>query len=400
VRQSLSHRIAQNAQSTCAWPEQRIRIALVITDLNVGGAERALVSLAVRLDKNRWQPAVFCLDKPGPLVQVLHQANVPCECLNVHHRNPIQAVIRLAQGLRRFKPRLAQSFMFHANLAARFGALWAGLPWVIGGLRVAEREKSWHLILDRLTAGLSTGSVCVSQGVLRFSREVARLNPARLTVIPNGIDVVPFATAQSVPRLALGVPNDSHLAICVGRLDRQKGLPDLLLAAERLILRRPDWHLAFAGDGPYRRWLLEQIANRPALSRNVHWLGHRDDIPNVLKSADVLVQSSLWEGMPNSVLEAMAAGLAVVSTSVEGTEDLVVPGQTGWLTPPNDASALYAVLLEAAESPERLRRYGRAGQLRAEHQFSLETTVAAYEHLWATVLGYQLDSPRRTHNNP
>ena len=305
----------------------------MITDLNVGGAERALVSLAVHVDRNRWQPAVFCLDKPGPLVDVLHQANVPCECLNVHHRNPIHAVSRLARGLRRFKPLLVQSFMFHANLAARLAAVWAGLPWVIGGLRVAERQKSWHLILDRLTAGLSTGSVCVSQGVLRFSLEIARLNPARLTVIPNGIDIAPFATASSVPRNALGVPDDAHLALCVGRLDRQKGLPDLLQAAECLILKRPDWHLALAGDGPCRDWLLEQIANRPVLSKNVHWLGHRDDIPNVLKSADVLVQSSLWEGMPNSVLEAMAAGLAVVSTSVEGAEDLVVPGQTGWLVP-------------------------------------------------------------------
>jgi starch synthase (maltosyl-transferring) len=149
-----------------------------------------------------------------------------------------------------------------------------------------------------------------------------------------------------------------------------------------------------AGDGPCRGWLSEQIANRRGLSKNVHWLGQRDDIPNVLKSADVLVQSSLWEGMPNSVLEAMAAGLAVVSTTVEGTEDLVVPGETGWLTPANDAPALYRALLEALESPERLKRYGQAGQLRAKQHFSLEKTVAAYEDLWAAVLGYQLkESP-------
>ena len=242
--------------------------------------------------------------------------------------------------------------------------------------------------------------MCVSQGVLRFSLEVARLDPARLAVIPNGIDIVPFATATSVPRLALGVPDDAHLAVCVGRLDRQKGLPDLLNAAERLILERPDWHLALAGDGPCRDWLLEQIANRPTLSRNVHWLGHRNDIPNLLKSANVLVQSSLWEGMPNSVLEAMAAGLAVVSTSVEGTEDLVVPGQTGWLTPVSDPFALYRALLEAVEFPDRVRRYGQAGQLRAEQQFSLGTTVAAYEYLWAAVLGYRLDKALRTHNKP
>jgi starch synthase (maltosyl-transferring) len=192
--------------------------------------------------------------------------------------------------------------------------------------------------------------------------------------------------------MEIGVPDDAHVALCVGRLDRQKGLPDLLQAAECVILKRPDWHLALAGDGPCRDWLLEQIANRPVLSKNVHWLGHRDDIPNLLKSADVLVQSSLWEGMPNSVLEAMAASLAVVSTSVEGAEDLVVPGETGWLVPRGDAPALYRALLEAMESPVRLRRFGQAGQLRVERQFSLKTTVAAYENLWAAVLGYRLES--------
>ena len=105
------------------------------------------------------------------------------------------------------------------------------------------------------------------------------------------------------------------------------------------------------------------------LDGKVHWLGHRDDIPNVLKSADVLVHASLWEGMPNAVLEAMAAGLAVIATSVEGSEELVIPGQTGWLVPPHDATALATALLEAAESTNRLKRYGQAGRLAPSSSF-------------------------------
>jgi glycosyltransferase involved in cell wall biosynthesis len=362
--------------------------------LDVGGAERALTSVVVRLNPERWRPMVFCLDKPGALVEELLEANVPCECLGVHRRKPIQAVVRLARGLRRFKPRLVQSFMFHANLATRFAAPWAGFPWVIGGLRVAERHKRWHLTLDRLTAALSTGSVCVSQGVLRFSRDIARLDPARLTVIPNGIEIAPFDAAIPTPRTALGIPDHAHLALYVGRLDRQKGLPDLLEAAEQVISKKPDWHLALAGDGPCRDWLQQQIADRTALRGKVHWLGRRDDIPNVLKSANVLVHASLWEGMPNSVLEAMAAGIAVIGTRVEGTEDLVVTGQTGWLVPPHDAATLAYSLLEAAESPDRLKSYGQAGHLRAAQQFSVEATVTAYEHLWAGVLGYGLKNTK------
>ena len=119
-----------------------------------------------------------------------------------------------------------------------------------------------------------------------------------------------------------------------------------------MIAQRPDWHLALAGDGPDRPWLLEQLAEQPRLRDKIHWLGQRDDVPSLLKTADVLVLASLWEGMPNVVLEAMAARLPVIGTAVEGTEDLVVPGQTGWLVPAGD--------LSPQSSPDRGRRFSRA----------------------------------------
>jgi starch synthase (maltosyl-transferring) len=96
--------------------------------------------------------------------------------------------------------------------------------------------------------------------------------------------------------------------------------------------------------------------------------------------------------MPNVVLEAMAARRPVIGTAVEGTDELVVPDRTGWLVPPRDITALCRALLEAANSPEDCRRYGAAGRLRAEQEFSLEKTVAAYEHLWAGILGFRLPS--------
>ncbi len=176
----------------------------------------------------------FAWMAPDDLSKCCAMRTFVVECLGVHRRNPLQAITQLARRLRRFQPQIVQSFMFHANLATRLAAPWAGCPWVIGGLRVAERQKAWHLIVDRLTAPLATGSVCVSQGVLRFSREVAGLNPARLTIIPNGIDPQPFDIAEPVPRVSIGVPDDAHLAVWVGRLDAQKGLPELLSAAERV----------------------------------------------------------------------------------------------------------------------------------------------------------------------
>jgi starch synthase (maltosyl-transferring) len=388
VLQSLSDRLALTAEHRRPWPGRPVPVALVITDLDTGGAEQALVSLATGLDSKRWRAGVFCLGRPGPLVEVVHQAGLTCECLGVRRRNPMHAISRLAGSLRRFRPEMVQSFMFHANVAARLAAPLAGWPWVIGGLRVAERQKQWHLMLDRLTSPLAVGSVCVSRGVLRFSRETARLDPARLTVIPNGIAPARFDAAAPVSRATIGVPEAAHLALYVGRLDVQKGLYDLLDAADRVTHDRPDWHLALAGDGPIRDWLLALVAKRPRLQEHVHWLGRRDDVPGLLKSADVLVLASLWEGMPNAVLEAMAARRPVIGTAVEGTEELIAPGRTGWLVPPGNVAALCRALIEAAESPEIRTCYGEAGRARIEREFSLEKTVAAYECLWAGILGY------------
>src|SRR5262249_11833986 len=225
---------------------QRTSVAAVITDLDVGGAERALTSLATRLSPERWRVGVFCLSGPGALVEEIRGAGLPCECLDVGRRDPIRAVARLASALRRFGPELVQSFLFHANLAARLAAPWAGRPRprVLGGIRVAERRKRWHLTLDRWTSRLVDGEVCVSRGVLACSRDVGGLDPSRLTVIPNGVDPAPIDAAEPTPRATIGIPDDAHLALFIGRLDPQKGLPDLLDAAERVIARRPGWHLA------------------------------------------------------------------------------------------------------------------------------------------------------------
>ena len=301
----------------------------------------------------------------------------------------VQAVVRLARALRGHRPELVQSFLFHANVAARLAAPWACRPWVVGGLRVAEHRKRWHLVLDRLTAPLASGSVCVSRGVLEFSRRTGGLDPRRLTVIPNGIDPEPFDRACAVPRGTLGVPEDAQLALAVGRLDAQKGIPDLLAAAEQVIAADPTWHLALAGDGPRRAWLVDQLAARPALRGRVHWLGARDDIPALLKSADVLVLASLWEGMPNVVLEAMAAGRAVVATAVEGTGNSSSPGRPdGWYPPRTRRHSARRCSRPLGIPGSAADWVGMAGHA-VEAEFSLARTVAAYDRLWAGLLGYR-----------
>ena len=373
------------------WPEEPTRVTLAITDLDVGGAERALVALVLGLDRRRWRPSVACLAGEGALAAPLRVAGIEVACLGVSARRPVAAVRGLARAFREQRPALVQGFLFHANVAARLAARGAGRPPVLGGLRVAERRalRRWHLTLDRLTFPLGVGSVCVSRGVERFSVERGGLPADRLVVIPNGVAPARFDAAAPVDRRSLGIPEDAVLALYVGRLDPQKGLDRLLQAADQVVRRCPTWHLALAGDGPLRAELtaLVEVGGLAGVADRVHWLGRRDDVPGLLKAADYLVLPSLWEGMPNVVLEAMAAGLPVVATAVEGTEDLVVPGETGWLVPPGRCGPLAAALVEAATAADRRRAFGRAGRARVEVGFTPDRVVAAYERLWAGVLG-------------
>ena len=384
--QPLARRLATAPRRP--WPGHPIPITLAITDLDVGGAERALVALATGLDRRRWHPSVACLGSEGALVEPLRAEGIETVCLDVSRRHPLRAIRRLAEAFRRLRPELVQSFLFHANIASRLAAPMAGRPWVVGGLRVAEHQKRWHRALDRLTSRLEVGSVCVSEGVLRFARDVGRIAPDRLAVIPNGVDPHRFDLAAPADRAALGVPPGATLALFVGRLDMQKGLPILLKAAAEVAKAEPRWHLVLAGDGPGRD-VVRRAAESPDLAGRVHSIGRRDDVPSLLRAADLLVLPSLWEGMPNVVLEAMAARRAVVATAVEGTEDLVVPGATGWLVPPTDAGALARALLDAMSDPDRLRRFGEAGRARVESQFTPGGLVDAYARLWAGVLGYE-----------
>ncbi len=372
------------------WPDAPVRVTLAITDLDVGGAERALVALALGLDRRRWRPSVVSLSGEGALAGPLRADGIEVICLGVDPKRPTQAVGKLIGTLRTLKPKLIQSFLFHANVTVKLAAPMAGRPWVVGGLRVAERQRTWHLTLDRLTSRLSVGSVCVSEGVRRFSVREGRLDPARLVVIPNGVDLDRFDVAVPVDRASIGVPPGSVLALYVGRFDPQKGLDVLLDAASVVARSRPDWHLAMVGDGPLRSPLLDQAARLPDLDGRVHWLGRRDDVPGLLKAADLLILPSLWEGMPNVVLEAMAAGRAVVATEVEGTEDLVVPDRTGWLVPPGQAFPLAEALIQAATDPTRRHQFGQNGRGRVEAEFTPGQVVAAYERLWAGVLGLDL----------
>jgi glycosyltransferase involved in cell wall biosynthesis len=280
---------------------------------------------------------------------------------------------------------LIQTFLFHANLVGRISARWAKVPRVVSGIRVAERHSRWHLRLDRLTAGLVDRYVCVSESVAKFSAAHG-LPPDKLAVIPNVIDVAAFSGVEPADLRQFGVPQGSTVVTYVGRLGRQKGLDWLLESAPMWIDRAPECHLLLVGQGP-EKTRLEGIRDRLVLGPRVHLAGWRKDVAAILAASRLLVLPSRWEGMPNVVLQAMASGLPVVATDVEGVRELLGEHAGPQTVPFGDGGALADALLAFLSDPSRAAEIGRHNRRRVETAFTLPRMVTAYEALWSGLTG-------------
>lgn len=368
------------------------RLALCITELATGGAERCLLELARRLDPTRFKPVVYSL-APAPsraersLIPALEQAGVQVHCLGARGRgSAISCVMRLRALLRAQRAQVVQSFLFHANLVARLAARGARVPHVVSGIRVAERRDNWHLRLDRWTSRWVSHYVCVSQSVLDFSRAVGRLPNERLMVIPNGIDVAAWERAPSLDLGQFGVPPGRRIVTFVGRLDAQKNLAWLLKDCHAWFERLPLHDLLIVGEGRERA-ALERLANEQGISQRVHFAGWREDVARILNSSQLLVLPSRWEGMPNVVLEAMACGIPVVCTEVEGVRELLGPGADGQVVAQGDAAAMVDRLTHFASNASIAGAAGAANRQRVSQEFSLDAMVRRYQDLYERLLG-------------
>lgn len=363
------------------------RLALCITDLDVGGAELALVELATRLDRARFSPVVYCLaprpERPeASCAARLEAAGIPVHCLGARRwKHAAGAIRRLVGLLRRQRPHLLQSFLFHANLAGRIAARLAGVPRVVAGIRVAERQAWWHLWLDRLTCSWVDRYVCVSRAVAEFSIRKGRLPSRRVLVIPNGVDVARYPACQLADLTQLDIPPGSRVVTFIGRLDRQKGVDWLLETAARWIQEVEDCHLLIVGEGPWYPLLVAK-AHQTGLSCRVHFVGFRRDVAEILAASALVVLPSRWEGMANVLLQAMASRLPVVATDVEGVREVLGEASAAQVVPFGDTEGFARRVIDLLKDAVLAASLGEANRRRVESAFRIETTVQAYERLW------------------
>jgi glycosyltransferase involved in cell wall biosynthesis len=363
-----------------------LHVAFCITELNVGGAERCLVELATRLDRERFAPSVACLG-PRPagnaaaLATKLDAAGVPVHFFNA--RGPVSAP-RVFWQLRRQwrvnRPDIVQTFLWHANALGTLAAWSAGVPRIVTGLRVAEPHRRWRRPLERLVGRLADRHVAVSEGVAKFARQRIGLQANKIVVIPNGVSM-PDELVAPADLTSLGVPPGRRAIAFVGRLDAQKGVEWLLEQAPQLFKRLPQHDLLIIGTGPLEHRLRSR-AQRLAVTERLHFAGWRDDVPNILAAIDLLVLPSQWEGMANVVLEAMAAARPIVAFDVEGIAEALGDDASQQIAAREDRDGFIERLVEIAANFDLQASLGLANRDRVKRQFAVENMVARFERLY------------------
>lgn len=373
----------------------RARIVFVVTGLGTGGAETALLRLASRLDRDRFEPSLVSLRERGPLAEAFEAAGVPVRALGMRPRTPRPgAVATLVRWIRSARPALVQTWMYHADLLGGIAARRAGAAAVVWGVHHAELRagsaglatmavaRACALLSRRIPARI----VCCAESARR--RHVAMgYDAARTLVIGNGVDPETFrpdAAARAAVRRELNIDAVAPVVAHVARHHPDKDHATFLAAAAIVARAVPGTRFVLCGESIDAR-----LAGRVAalgLSDACRLLGVRRDMPQLLAAADVAVSSSRSEAMPNAVIEAMACGVPCVVTDVGDCATVV--GDAGRIVPPGDPHALAAACASVLRAgvPARAALGARARR-RAVERFGIDAAVRRYEALYADLAG-------------
>lgn len=390
---------------------EKTRLALLITELAPGGAEKALVQLVLGLDRARYEPVVFSMsgrarDLERSLAPLLRDRGIEVVELGLTGAFGFPGVFfRLFRELRARRIQILQSFMFHANILGRLAGRLARVPVICSGIRVAERDSTTRLTLDRLTGSFVDAWICVGESTATFTKEVGGIPANRVYSIGNGVQAfwadgrirvatsgdLCVSSAEGNEQARLVEPSlippepfgRRKRAIAIGRLHAQKGFDRLL--EEGLKGFPSDWELWVVGEGEERERLM-QLRDCMGLSDRVFFTGWRADASELLAQSDLFLLSSRWEGVPNVLLEACALGKCALCADVEGVAEILGPDSEQQRCAWGDGTA-WNDRLERLTLDDKLReKLGQRNQERVLREFTIERVVDKYDRLWTRLL--------------
>jgi glycosyltransferase involved in cell wall biosynthesis len=365
---------------------------LVIDKSSIGGGQRYVLDLVQRLDRSRFVPLVAC-SPGGPLVEEVRKAGAHCFTLPIKRPVSLAGVRALARLLREHRPAVMHANGLVAAVHCALAAGKAGKPPVI----YSQHGLHYHNygLLTRPLRLAAEGWVCRRVQMVVSCSEVDRrecegrgwLSDGRSCVLSYGTDPLPLPSDERVRqmRAELGAA-DGPLLLAVGRLHPQKGFSYLLRAMAQVRPKLPSAVLALVGDGPLRV-SLQALSSHLGLDANVRFLGFRNDLWELLAASNMVVISSLWEGLPYFLLQAMASERPIVCTRVGACADVLDEGRCGILVPPADEASLGEAVLSLARDRALAGDLAQCARKRALSHFRASDMTRQVESLYESIWG-------------
>ncbi|MEM9773560.1 MAG: glycosyltransferase [Chloroflexota bacterium] len=371
-----------------------IKLMFTITDLVYGGGQTVIAKLLPHIDREKFSPVLVALTAGNTdLANLLRRQNISVYDLKMNKRWVFPALWRYYWLVKKEQPLLIHSSLFHANITSRLIGRLAGVPRLVSWRQNVELGSNLREQINRLTteADDKVVAVCIPAREAEIKR--GNVQPQKVVVIPNCVDVE--LIKQQIEgvdgaelRSSLEIAPDEKVLLSIGRLHPQKGLHHLLDAFALIIEKEnvpSDLRLVLVGEGPLENELKEQ-AQRLGIADHVTFTGGRTDIPALLNIADIFILSSLWEGLPLVILEAMAAELPVIATDVGGTPEAIINGQTGLLIPAGDTVQLAERVLQLLSDDPLCKTLAANALRKVSLEFSAETVAKQLQDLYLTLI--------------
>lgn len=393
---------SMNGTDRTVNPAEPVRLLKVMTLFAAGGTEGQVLNLVRRIDRTCFDLQFACLRKWGHFLEEIEQRNIPVTEYRVRSfYTPWLALqqLRLAAQLRRQRIQIVHSYNFYSNVFAIPAAKLAGVPVIIASIRdqgvyLTRMQKLVQKLVCRLADHILVNAVSIRDWLLEEGYQARKIS-----VIRNGIDLDRFHRTgnRSGLRAEWGLPEQAPLVLMLSRLNPQKGVDDFIKAAAMVKLQLPHVRFLIIGerlrlhkgvfeqDAGYHNYLRQLCVNL-GVADSVVFTGHRSDVPEFLAEGAVSVLPSQSEGLSNTLLESMAAGLPIVTTRVGGNAELVEDGVNGILVPPQSPATLAQAIIRILSDPALAHRFSVESRARACRFFSMERMVQDTLDLYATQL--------------
>jgi glycosyltransferase involved in cell wall biosynthesis/4-amino-4-deoxy-L-arabinose transferase-like glycosyltransferase len=398
---TLWHRVRRRPRRS-SGTQSRIRVLHVITRLIVGGAQENTMLTAALLDPDGY--AVDVVSGPqtgseGSLAPEVRARGIRLTILPslVREVNPLKdavALVVLTCRIRRGRYDVVHTHSSKAGILGRWAAHLAGTPVIVHTVhgwghhdRQPPLVQRWYILLEQITQRITDRLIVVSPRNIQKGLADGIATPDKYVTIRSGVDLDRFqrpSRPREDVRAELGIPLECAVVGTVTRLSPQKAPLDFVAATAQVAAHRQDVHFVIVGDGPLRADVEARVV-ASGLAERVHLTGLRRDVADLMHSFDIFALTSLWEGLPRVLPQAMAAGLPIVATAVDGNAEAVEDGLNGFLTSPGDPYDMAAALLRLLERPALSRRMGQAGRARAL-EFDVHKMVSDIAALYETLL--------------